>query len=91
MANKAGQRVKFNLQQRMRTWFRKEDRDMTIDEARAQCALDELAMEIDANCGIDSEETKMKMIGYQAIVAAARLEQEEQEQESEDVDLHKTQ
>jgi len=89
LSSKAGQRVKFDLQKLILTWFRKPDRPMTADEARAQCMLDELAMLIDAKCGIDNEEAEMEMIGHQAVVAAARLEREEPE--PEDVDLHKTQ
>ena len=88
LASEAGRRVKFDLQHTMRTWFRKDDRDMTIDEAFAQCKLDELAMLIDAKCGTGSAEAEMQMIGYQAAVAAALLDKEEER--PEDIDLHET-
>ncbi len=91
LASESGRRVYYDLQRMAHLWFRAggdEAANMSEPEALAQCVLDEFMMRIAERCGIDSPEAEMKMITYQAQMAAESLDIEESEPEKKN--LHET-
>ena len=86
LSTEAGRRVYFDLRKTCLTWFRTKDVALAPDEARAQCVLDEFVMLISEKCGINTPEAEMKMLEFEAAVAASMLE--EQEKETAKTDLH---
>ena len=87
LATEAGRRVYYNIKKTALTWFRTKDVALSADEARAQCVLDAFVMQLSEKCGINTPEAEMKMLAYEAVVAAAALE--EKTAEPKQTDLHK--
>ena len=63
---------------------------MTNEEALAQVTLNSFVALISANCGLDTPEAEMTMIGYEAAVAASVLEQKQKGGEPPKKDLLET-
>ncbi len=88
LASESGQRVLFDLRKILWTRFRSKDQAIEPHQALAQCILDDMVGMISEKCGINTEAAEMKMIGFEASVAAAMLDEEKEK--PEDVNLHET-
>lgn len=88
LASKSGRAVYFELRTILHTRFRVDGQVIAPQQALAQCVLDDLALMIEEYCGINTPDAEMKMIGYQAAVAAEALGPKNDKKA--DNDLHET-
>lgn len=83
LATESGRKVFFELRMMVYTWHQKKK-----VEPVAQCALDSLILMIREKCGINTEDAEMRLIEYEAAIAASLLDKEEPK--PQDVNLHET-